>query len=214
MTKVSFNQIDKYLKSNKLDAISRFFGDGESGLEVEVKRSISIEEMDSFIESVADAVFVDGTYKPALREFVFFKAILAYFTNIKTEGMNNERLMGLYITIRSGIVSMIDPSVYEWLITAVDERIKWTLDCALSAQKRRLDDAIAEINAEKLMISEQMDSLLTVFERMAKEAEGFNKDELMADIKKIANKSELDIARSVLYQQSEGAEHNEPAERA
>ena len=213
MTKVSFNQIDKYLKTNKVESISRFLG-GEDGFEVNVKHSISIDDMDAFVESVADALFVNGAYKPALRESVFFKAILAYFTNIKTEGMNNDRLIGLYVTIRPEIISMIDPSVYEWLIAAVDAKVKWTLDCVLSVQQRSLNDAVAEINAEKSMISEQMDSLLTVFERMAKEAEGFNKEELMADIKKIANKNELDIARSILYQQSEGAERNEPAERA
>lgn len=215
MSKVSFNQIDKIIKATKEEpqVFSYDCGNGEV-VDIEIKRFVSVDNMDSFVNSVADAVFVEGVYKPALVDIVFFKAELAYFTNIKTEGLSNERLIGLYEALSYDVATRIDPRIREQLYDAVEARIKWTLDCALSAQKRRLDDAIAELNAEKDMISERMDAILSVFERLSSEVKDFDKEALMRDIQTIAGKDESAIANAVLDRQRAEVAHIEPEARA
>lgn len=214
MAKLAFRQIDDIIKKARRDDETFRFDTGEDRVEITVKQWLSVEEITGFVDTVADALFIGGNYNPALRQIVFFKALLAYFTNVKTEGLNNDRLIGLFYIVGPQIEKRIDANLLSMLHDAVDMRIDWTLKCSLSVQQRRLDEAIAELNAEKEMITERMEALIAVFERMASEAEGFNKEELMKDIKKIANKSELGIAQAVLYSQSEGADDNEPAERA
>lgn len=201
MAKVSFRQIDDIIKKTRKDDEVFKFDAGEDRIEIVMNSDLSIDDTIAFADSVADALFVNGEYKPALRPFVFFKALLAYFTNIKTEGLSNERLAGLYYGIGRQIERRIDDDIMVMLDEAVERKVKFMLDCALSVEHRRLNDAIESLNAEKDMIYDQMNRLIDVFGRLADSTEGLDKEALMADIKAIAGKSETEIANAVLDRQ-------------
>lgn len=198
MTKISFNQIDKMTAGVKRTVdYEKKLEDG-STITINIKTSIGPEEMDSLVNSVADAVFVNGEYKPALLDIVWFKALLAYYTNIKTDGLSNERLMALYVDFYETLCQKIEINHYMALRQAVEDKIKFTLDCALSEQRRRLDEAIEALNKEREEITSQMDMLIKFFEKLAKSAEGIDKGQLQADLHALASKSEREIVESVL----------------
>lgn len=169
-------------------------------LSCKIRNRISVDEMVSFVDSVASAVFVNGEYTPALKPIVEIKAILAYYTDINADEIDNDTLAYL-----SGLGSFsrmngwfADNEQIESLLDAVDERIRFTLDCALSEQKRRLDDAIDSMNTEQHNISVQMDNMVKIFKKIAKSAEGLDKEQIQKDLHAIAGMDERSIADAVI----------------
>ena len=172
----------------------------EVKLSCKIRNRISVDEMVRFVDSVASALFVNGEYTPALKPIVEIKAILAYYTDINADEIDNDTLAYL-----SGLRSFsrmngwfADNEQIESLLDAVDERIRFTLDCALSEQKRRLDDAIDSMNTEQTNISVQMDNMIKIFKKIAKSAEGLDKEQIQKDLHAIAGMDERKIADAVI----------------
>ena len=165
-----------------------------------VRDRITVEEMDAFVNAVVSAVFVDGKYVPALKHLVEVKAIIGYYTDINTDTLDNNTLAFLAGSSSFGMI-------YGWhtdneqimsLLNAVDEQIRFTLDSSLSEQKRRLDDAIDSLNTEQHNISIQMDSVVKIFKKIAKSAEGLDKEQIQKDLHAIAGMDERKVADAVI----------------
>lgn len=198
MNKISCTKLGKLIDEPKnSEVITLKTASGEI-VDIEVKRFISLDEMDAFVNSVADAVFVNGEYKPALRNAVFFKALVAYFTSIKVDGLNNDRLLKLKYSLMRHIEKVVDQNLLCELETAVDSRIDFTIKCALSEQRRQLDEAISALNTEKDMILSQMEAVLDVFKRIAESTDELDKEQLQDDIHALANMNERDRINAII----------------
>ena len=85
--KVSVSQLEKIIKfqnKDKEDKITISFENEDGKFDVEVLKTISITNMILMVDGVVNNLFdEDSNFISAIQDFVFHKAILAYFTNVE-----------------------------------------------------------------------------------------------------------------------------------
>lgn len=202
MGKISFNQIDKIIEKNVKDSgyvYSYEINETES-VNIEIKRTLNADEQVSFVESVVSALFTNGKYMPSLYSLVFGKALFAYYTNIKTDDIKNDRLIGLiYNTdIIKVIKDNINTTQYLDIIEAIDKQVDYTINFIMYTQKTRLDEAIDNINIEQENITRQMNSITDTFKKFSDGLDEYGKEQLAQDIHKISAMDERKVIENII----------------
>jgi len=202
MGKISFNQIDKIIEKNVKDSVyvySYDINENES-VNIEIKKTLSADEQVSFVESVVSALFTNGKHMPSLYSLVFGKALFAYYTNIKTDDIKNDRLMGLiYNTdIIKVIKDNINTTQYLDIVEAIDKQAEYTINFVMYTQKTRLDEAIDNINIEQENITRQMNSITETFKKFSDGLDEYGKEQLTQDIHKISAMDERKVVESII----------------
>lgn len=191
---ISINQIDKiiasqtdtYPKDNKR-VISYDVGNGET-VDIEVTPLLSIEDMSSMVHAVVGALFDNDTYTPAMYELVHSKAILVYYTNLKSD-MNNDKLNQIvYCTdIVNKVVQVVNISQFEDINYAICKAIEFRKQEILSTQNRLLEENYNQLVA-----------LTNTMSTFGEKMKGVDMNELMDNFKKLANTSEKERVNNVL----------------
>ena len=202
MGKISFNQIDKIIEKNVKDSVyvySYDINENES-VNIEIKRTLTADEQVSFVESVVAALFTNGKYSPSIYGLIFGKALFAYYTNIKTDEIKNDRLIGLiYNTdIIKVVKDNINTTQYLDMIEAIDKQIDYTINFIMYTQKTRLDEAIDNINIEQENITRQMNSITDTFKKFSDGLDEYGKEQLAQDIHKISAMDERKVIENII----------------
>lgn len=196
--RVSINNLDKMLAAAARDnvtAVPVAIGDGET-VDVHVKKTILFDEMEEFVDVVADSVFdeADGetVYFPTRYHSAFALSFVHFFTDLKIE-MGRERLVGL----------MYATGIYDELVSAASQ-----------AQLRALEDDIYNaiefrkqtiLSGERIKLNylmEQMDKILPMLEQNAGLLAGMSQEELTKAVQAMGNMDEGKLAKAVLKEQA------------
>ena len=170
--KMSVNKMDKIIKANKAQPKVVEFDIGEDEkVELTIDPNISMVNYMKMVNDIADAVFTDGVYAPAVFEFAsgYFK--LVYYTNI-TEAKNTEKIWeflrstdiecvvdthvgNYYGQIEQAARQLIDFRVQEYMKQSKYDQVLDKLIGVMSKAEVVLDDAAANgiggLDAEKLI---------------------------------------------------------------
>lgn len=199
---VSFNSLKKIIQCQSLDnKTSLLFdvGDNEN-IEVEVTKLLSTQDSVDFVESVSNAVFIDGVYTPSLYNLVYSKAILAFYTNIKVNDINSDLLNEIvYNTdIMDKIIDVINEIQMYHLESAITNAINHRCKELLSVNESATNHLIQEVSEKSKEQSEQVKTLIETFSEIGKAFDGIDQNKLMEMLETISNKDEDKIVNSVM----------------
>lgn len=190
-TKISVNQVDKIIKTQTRNCKEKItipykVADDEI-IEIVVTPLLSVDEMNSMVNSIAETICND-TYNPDLYELVYSKAIMAYYTNLKTDITNDKLNQIVYCTdIIEKIVNIINPLQLADINDAVDKSIEFKKQEILSTENRLLKENL-----------NQLISLTNIMSEMGEKMNDINIKELMENCKKIADIPEKQRVQSIL----------------
>lgn len=195
--RISINNLDKMLSvaaGDNVVTVPVDIGDGEA-VDVHVKKTISFDEMGSFVDVVADAVFVEENgetvYSPTRYRSAFALSFFQFFTDLKIE-MGLERLVGL----------MYGTGIYDELVSAASQ-----------AQLRAIEDDICNaiefrkqtiLSGERIKLNyllEQMDKMMPMLEQNAGLLSGMSQEDLTKAVQAMGNMDEMKLAKAVLKEQ-------------
>jgi len=197
--KVSINKLDALLATEKAKYEGSKFTydiDGEA-VDILVKQSISLAEMQAFVDNVAENVFMEDedtgevTYAPALYETAFALNFVVYFTNLKVE-MGAERVIDLlYATnILPKMMRSVNEEQLRDMQIAINSAIEFRKQTILSGERIKLNYLI-----------EQMDKLMPMLEQNAGLLAGMSQEDLTKAVQTMGNMDEGKLAKAVLAEQ-------------
>lgn len=149
---------------NAMDEIMKRFAETETidwnGLQVVIKKNLSLEEMMAFTNSVAKSCFdqASGAYMPEVKDFAIRANVVDYYTNIalpKDLGKQYD------MVIRSGIVetvlNYVNFTQFAELTKAIDAKLQNTADANIQAFIQKLDGVTTAFTN----MQEQMESMFS-----------------------------------------------------
>lgn len=165
--KISVNAFEKAISENFDKTTTQEW----NGLEIEVKRNLSVVEMMAFVDNVSKACFSDkdATYTPEMKDFAVRVAIIELYTNITLAQNIHKKYDVIYgSNILDTVLGCIDQTQFNAMMRAVEDKTSH----------------LANANVE--MINRQMNELYASFDNLQKKLsdlfEGIGED----DIKNIA----------------------------
>lgn len=195
--RVSINTLDKMLLSAAGDNVAVVpidIGGGES-IDVHVKKTISFDEMELFVDVVTDSVFVGGNgetvYFPTRYRSAFALSFFQFFTDLKIE-MGMERLVGLmYATgIYNELVSAASPAQLRAIEDDIRDAIEFRRQTTLSGERIKLN-----------YLMEQMDKMVPALEQNAGLLAGMSQEDLVKAVQAMGNMDEGKLTKAVLAEQ-------------
>lgn len=195
--RISINNLDKMLAASAGDNVVTVpvsIGEGET-IDVHVKKTISFDEMELFVDVVADSVFAeadgDTVYAPTRYRSAFALSFLQFFSDLKIQ-IGLERLVGL----------MYSTGIYDELVSAASQ-----------AQLLALEDDIGKaiefrkqtvLSGERIKLNyliEQMDKLTPMLEQNAGLLAGMSQEDLTKAVQAMGNMDEGKLTKAVLAEQ-------------
>lgn len=196
--RVSINNLDKMLAVAPLvDSVSVIpidIGNDET-VNVHVKNTISFDEMELFVDIVADSVFVeeDGetVYSPTRYRSAFALSFLQFFSDLKIE-IGLERLVKL----------MYATGIYDELVSAANQsQLRAIEDDIFSAIEFRKQTVLSGERIKLNYLLEQMDKMMPMLEQNAGLLAGMSQEDLTKAIQAMGNMDEGKLAKAVLKEQ-------------
>lgn len=195
--RVSINNLDKMLNASTGDNVVTVpidIGDGET-VDVHVKKTISFDEMESFVDVVADAVFVEENgetaYSPTRYRSAFALSFLGFFSDIKIE-IGLERLVKL----------MYATGIYDELVSAANQsQLRAIEDDIFSAIEFRKQTVLSGERIKLNYLLEQMDKMMPMLEQNARLLAGMGQEDLTKAVQAMGNMDEGKLAKAVLKEQ-------------
>lgn len=165
--KVSINVIEKVLKEEF--APQSLTSANWRGIDVEIKNTLSLVDMVSFVEDVVDSCFYeDRGFMPELLDFAIRNGLITRYTNISIPSNLEKRYEILYET-----------DIVDFVERYVDERQYKEIQIAI---RRKVDFISA---TEVSGIHRQLTQVVSLFEDVQKNAEGVFKDLSGDDLSKL-----------------------------
>lgn len=136
--KISVNAMDEIMK--RFDAVETIEW---NGLQVVIKRNLSLEEMMAFANSVVKSCFdqASGAYMPEVKDFAIRANVLDMYTNFT---LPKDLSKQYDMVIRSGAVEMvlnyINYAQFNELVKAIDSKLQNTADANIQAFITKLDN--------------------------------------------------------------------------
>lgn len=197
--KISINKLDTLLTAEKAKCSETkitYDIDGED-VDILVKRSIPLSEMQAFVENVAENVFMEDeatgetVYAPALRDIAWGLNFIAYFTNLKVE-VGAERVVDMmYATgLFNRIEDAADAIQLRAIEVAINSAIEFRKQTILSGERIKLN-----------YLLEQLDKAMPMLEQNANLLAGMRQEDLTKAVQAIGNMDEGKLAKAVLKEQ-------------
>lgn len=156
---VSYNDIKDVMNYGNTSVVNW------NGVEITVRRIISVSELIAIVNSVASSAFSGetGAYSPVSVDFTERFAVLGLYTDIQMPEDINERYElcyapGLYISV----VEAIDPAQYEHLVRSVAREVEYLKQAGINEMNAR-------INKLMNMIESFGNSMKSVMEQISPE---------------------------------------------
>jgi len=136
--KVSISKMDEAIKAACDDQSAKVTF---SGITIEVKNRIGIEDALAFVRDVVDSSFLeDGTYVPEMTDFAERIALLTYFTNVTIpQGIEKQYEMAYALPILYLITPKIDEDQYFDLGRAIERKIEMRCDTDVMAVRKNIE---------------------------------------------------------------------------
>lgn len=182
--KISINTMDKYLERLANTETVEW-----NGMQVVIKKNLSLEEMMRFANSVVKSCFdqEDGSYLPEAKDFAIRSNIMEMYANF-TLPTNLEKQYDM--VIRSGAVEMIANHVniaqFNELMKAIDAKLQHAADAHIQAFVKKMDEVVTAFSN----MQEQMEKTLS----------GIDTDDINKLVGAIANGENIEegVARAYL----------------
>lgn len=136
--KISVNAMDEIMK--RFDTVETIEW---NGLQVVIKKNLSLEEMMTFANSVVKSCFdqASGAYMPEVKDFAIRANVLDMYTNFT---LPKDLSKQYDMVIRSGAVEMvlnyINYAQFNELVKAIDSKLQNTADANIQAFITKLDN--------------------------------------------------------------------------
>lgn len=196
---VSLNKLDDIIKykckSNNSTIVQLHISDSET-IDVDIKSVISFEDMEQFVDIVADSVFVSDesgemVYVPTRYHTAFALCFLSYFSNLKIN-MGLERLVAL----------MYATGIYDELVSAANQaQLRAIEDDIFSAIEFRKQTVLSGERIKLNYLLEQMNKMMPMLEQNAGLLAGMSQEDLTKAVQAMGNMDEGKLAKAVLAEQ-------------
>ena len=148
--KVSINKVDKMIKICKdetKESVS-FQIDGEEII-VSVKLFLSPGEEYGCVNSIVDAVFIDGEYTPEAYQSSVLMNFIAYYTNLKVEiGLDRLYMLTYGSNVMGQLMSCVNPSQWNHICESAQKKIAYRVETDINMQKKKIDELMQNIAME------------------------------------------------------------------
>lgn len=173
--------------------------DGSEKVDITVLSILPLESVAGIVEAITDAVFADGTYNPALYEYVYSKAILAYFTDLNLDISNDVLNEIVYSSsLVDDVIDRINKLHLADINDAIEKSIAFRQQHLLSSSRKMLEDTNFRIRREQEEIIGQMGQLISVFSEFSNGLDGYGKEQIKNDIHQIAGMDEKERISNIL----------------
>ena len=160
--KITIKKIIKATNENYAEPIAITYGEGESAIEIPVRRYLSLGERVMFVNTVVDSVFMvsesgEEMYVPALEGFALAYAMVSFFTPIDISEDGEE---AWDFIARTGICKRIEhiaKEEVESLTEVVYNAIKFRKEKIL--KRNKLDDVLDSIASVAAAVKEKTDDM-------------------------------------------------------
>lgn len=166
--RISINAFDKIAKETYTPTETIEW----NGIEVTIKRTLSFEEMMTFVDSVVKSCFTidKGTYLPEVKDFAIKSCILEMYSNFSLPNNTEHKYNLIYCTDAiQAVLQHINVQQFNEIVQAINDKL----------------DNLAQEDIE--MVHRQMNDLYTAFDNLQKQFsgvfEGINAD----DVSKLVN---------------------------
>lgn len=147
--KVSINKVDKMIKTCKdetKESVS-FQIDGEE-IVVSVKSFLSPGEEYGCVNSIVDAVFIDGEYTPEAYQSSVLMNFIVYYTNLKVEiGLDRLYMLTYGSNVMGQLMSCVNPSQWNHICESAQKKIAYRVETDINMQKKKIDELMQNIDA-------------------------------------------------------------------
>lgn len=126
-----------------------------NGLNITVKRRLSLREMVWFADDVADNCFddADGTYYPQYEDFLTRRNIIERYTNLTLpQDIEKQYELLTATSVITCVLAAVDFGQYEEIVDITKKKIEQRRQSEADGAKRRIDEAYSKIKeiAEEL----------------------------------------------------------------
>lgn len=115
--------------------------------DINISKSISLEDFSQFVVSVVHMIFDNDEYKPYYKEFIYRYNIVEYFTDIDLDGVKASDFWNFAFSDRmKEILNNIPNDILKSLDSAIDNLIRFRYDKLINSQKISLDKLMKSIS--------------------------------------------------------------------
>lgn len=139
MEKISYEVIKSVIGTE--NDVSKFVW---AGLEVEVKRFLTMEETFDFTNTVFETCFrqSDSSYRPEVKDFIVRSCILDFYTNVEVPDDLKDRYDMVY---RYGVIPEVMKYIDQTQFNAIMAAIDCKIEDKLNTNVERIERDIAEV---------------------------------------------------------------------
>ena len=116
-----------------------------NGLEIEIKKNISLDEMIAFVDDVISICFDanTGTYYPNRKSFTIRAAVIELYTNLSMPDSLQKKYEMVYGTdLFETILINIDEEQYSDIVRAINDGLKFHTSTGAAAVMRQMNDVM------------------------------------------------------------------------
>lgn len=171
MKRISVNAVDEIMK--RLEETETI---DWNGLQVVIKKNLSLEEMMAFANSVVKSCFdqTSGSYMPEIKDFAIRANVVDYYTNFTLpKDLGKQYDMVIRSDIIDTVLNYVNFAQFSELIKAIDNKLQNSADANIQAFIQKLDSVTTAFNN----MQEQMESIFS----------GMNTDDVSKFISMVAN---------------------------
>ena len=133
-----------------------------NGLELMVKRTITLAETMEFVKFVTDICFADETneYIPEVRDYAIKLFVLEHYTNLELPKETENKYAIIYQTdIIPTVLNMLDGQQFNDIIRAIDTKLDYMAESNIEAITKHMNEAMALIENFGKQFSELFDGV-------------------------------------------------------
>lgn len=195
VNRISVTKFEKVVSKDNVVVIPL---DGVEDTNIEITKSISLQNMIEFVENVAESCvdMESGEFTPQVRDFAIKRELLTKYANFTMPNNIEKQYDFIYgSTVVDIVIQNINQLQFQEIISSIDRKIKFMLDCVTS---------ISASNTVKLL--NKLDSIAEQNTAMFDSLQGEDISTVFSNINAIANMDEEKLARAVKEIQSSDKE--------
>lgn len=196
--KVNRISVAKFEKAVSKDNVVFIPLDGVEDVNIEIIKSISLQNMIEFVENVAESCvdMESGEYTPQVRDFAIKRELLTKYANFTMPNNIEKQYEFIYgSNVVDVVLQNINQLQFQEIVSSIDRKVKFMLDCVTS---------ISASNTVKLL--NKLDSIAEQNTAMFDSLQGEDIASVFSNINAIANMDEEKLARAVKEIQSSDKE--------
>lgn len=195
VNRISVTKFEKVVSKDNVVVIPL---DGVEDTNIEITKSISLQNMIEFVENVAESCvdMESGEFTPQVRDFAIKRELLTKYANFTMPNNIEKQYDFIYgSSVVDIVIQNINQLQFQEIISSIDRKIKFMLDCVTS---------ISASNTVKLL--NKLDSIAEQNTAMFDSLQGEDISTVFSNINTIANMDEEKLARAVKEIQSSDKE--------